>query len=284
MKKTITTCVLALLTLFGTSAFIASYQTGIAGFTGSPGEATCNAAGCHSGGNSPAAGATITSVPSFTNDEFVQGTTYVITVQLAAQNFNRYGFGCEILDASNVNAGTMQNAGAGVKFLFSGQRKNAVHTTPKIGTGGASFSFEWVAPSTGDTATIFVAGNAVNGNGNSSGDFPIPKIFQQLKAFVPAPEPEGIRENPSRSLSAVSVFPSPANGITSIHYSLSQTQNICIQLVNVSGKMIREFFNEEQTPGTHSHLLDLNNVAPGVYFVKTSVNNQKASQKMIVVE
>ncbi|MES2678421.1 MAG: choice-of-anchor V domain-containing protein [Bacteroidota bacterium] len=282
MKKIIITLVLASVTLISTSAFIKS-SSGIAGYTGSPGEVSCNTIGCHGGGSSPASAIVVSAVPAFTNDEFVPGTSYMITVQLTATNFNRYGFGCEILDASNINAGTMQNAGAGVKFLFSGGRKNAVHTTAKIGTGGASFSFEWVAPSTGDTATIYVAGNAVNGNGSTSGDFPIPPVFVQLNAQEPEPEPVSIRENTSAFISGVSVFPNPANGLTSISYNLSKNQPVSVQLVSLNGKVVREFINETQVSGEHSHFLDLNNIAPGMYFVKMSVADQKVSQKIIAV-
>jgi hypothetical protein len=280
MKKTIVTLVLASVTLISTSAFIKS-SNGIAGYTGAPGEVTCNTIGCHGGGSSPSSSIAVSSVPSFTNDEFVPGTSYLITIQLTATNFNRYGFGCEILNASNVNAGTMQNAGAGVKFLNSGGRKNAVHTTAKVGTGSASFSFEWVAPLTGDTATIYVAGNAVNGNGSTSGDFPIPPVFVQLKAQEPPPV--SIRENPYAFISGLSVYPNPASGLTSISYNLSKNQPVAVQLVSLNGKVIREFINETQASGAHSHLLDLQNIAPGMYFVKTLVADQKVAQKMIAI-
>src|SRR6218665_838528 len=197
MKKTITTLALAAAALTGASGFVKSkYQTGIAGYTGAPGETSCNA--CHGGASSPSSGVTITSVPSFTADEFIPGITYQMSVKVGASNaaLTRFGFGCEIIDDLGIDAGTMQNAGAGVKFLFAGSRKNAVHSTPKVKTNGsADFVFDWVAPSFGDTATIFVAGNAVNNNNSSSLDFPLPPVFKQLKAKQPEPEPVGIHKN-----------------------------------------------------------------------------------------
>jgi hypothetical protein len=287
MKKTITTLVLAALALIGASGFVkAKYATGIAGYTGAPGEATCNA--CHGNASSTTSGITITSVPSFTNDEFIPGTTYQITVNVAASNaaLTRFGFDCEIIDDLGVDAGTMQNAGAGVKFLFAGSRNNAVHSTPKVkSSGSANFMFDWVAPTIGDTATIFASGNAVNNNGSTSGDFPVPPIFKQLKAKQPEPEPVGIHKNSGSALAYLSLYPNPvAGGLTQVSYQLLQQQQVLVQLIDLHGKTIKELMNEKQEPGLHSQVLDLQGVASGIYFVKLSGNNVKLSQKLIAVQ
>jgi hypothetical protein len=287
MKKTITTLVLAALALIGASGFVnkAKYSAGIAGYTGAPGEVTCNA--CHGNASSTTSGITITSVPSFTNDEFIPGTTYQITVNVAASNaaLIRFGFDCEIIDDMGIDAGTMQNAGAGVKFLFAGSRNNAVHSTPKVkSSGSANFMFDWVAPTIGDTATIFVSANAVNNNGSTSGDFPIPPVFKQLKVQQSDPT-VGIHKNSASALAYLSVYPNPAaGGLTQISYQLLQQQQVLVQLIDLHGKTIKELANEKQEPGQHSQVLDLQGVASGIYFVKLSGNNVKLSQKLITVQ
>ena len=74
----------------------------------------------------------INSLPAFSNNNYVPGTTYTLTIIITASGFNNFGFGCEILNASNTDAGTMQNAGTGVKFLTAGNgRKNAVQSATK---------------------------------------------------------------------------------------------------------------------------------------------------------
>lgn len=287
MKKTITTLVLATAALIGASGFVKTkYSNGIAGYTGAPGEVSCNA--CHGGASSTTSGITITSVPSFTNDEFIPGVTYQITVNVAASNaaLTRFGFGCEIIDDQGVDAGTLQNAGAGVKFLFAGSRKNAVHSTPKVkSNGSANFTFDWVAPSFGDTATIFVAGNAVNNNGSSSSDYPVPPVFKQLKAKAPEPEPVGIHKNSPSALAYLSVYPNPAaGGLTQVSYQLLQQQQVSVQLIDLHGKLIKELVNEKREAGQHSQVLDLQGVPSGIYFLKLSGNNVKLSQKLITVQ
>jgi hypothetical protein len=281
MKKRITTSVLALICLLGSSAFIIKYQTGIAGFSGSPGEGSCNS--CHVGGSSAASNVVITSVPAFTLNEFVPGTIYNITINVSASGFSKFGFGCEILDDLSANVGVMQSPGSGVKFLFSGPRKDAVHSTPKSGVGQASFTFNWVAPTVGDTATIYVAGNAVNGNGSTTGDFALAPVFMQLKAHQPESEPTGIKEN-SPILTDVSVYPNPAKDATTLAYQLTQTQEVVVELVDIYGKTVKALVHEKQVPGAYSHMIDLQGIAPNIYFVKVSGNGSKLLQKMLLVK
>jgi hypothetical protein len=289
MKKGIFTLIISLLTIIITSAFVSLSSFGIAGYTGSPGEGNCNS--CHSGGSSAAFGTSITAVPSFSANKFVPGTTYQITVQLAAAGFSRYGFGCEILDAknNNVNSGLMQSAGDGVQFLSPSGRTNAVHTTPKSSAGIVSFSFGWKAPAAGagDTATIYVAGNAVDGNGSTGGDFPMPPVRLQLKAQQSPVDTTIITAGPAEiksiGISGISVYPNPASGLSSINYFLSQPQQILIELLSIDGKVVREFVNETQAAGSHAHFLDLQNITSGIYFVRTSIRNQKVSQQLIAI-
>ncbi len=282
MKKRIVTSLFAIACLLGSSAFIIKYQNGIAGYTGAPGEGSCNS--CHGNASSPSSGITISSTPAFTLNEFVPGTTYNMTVTIAASGFNKFGFGCEILDQFLINAGMMQNQGPGVKFLFSSGRKNAVHSTPKSGTGQASFTFDWVAPSVGDTATIYAAGNAVNGNGSTSGDFPLPPVLMQLKAQAPVSEPTAVKENSSFALHSVSVYPNPAKETSTLAYRLAQARQVTVELVDLSGKTVKTLVNEKQAPGAYSQAIDLRGVAGGIYFVKVSGNGLKAAQKMLMVE
>lgn len=158
--------VLSLVFLMGFSVLNSG---GKAGYTGSPGgPGTC--ANCHSGGSGNTS-VTIQSVPPMANNEYVPNTLYRMQVTVANSNLNGFGFACEILDGSNVNAGTISNPGTGVKLANSGQRVNATHNGVKSGAGSATFEFDWTAPSAG-SATIYVGANAVNNNGGTSGDAP----------------------------------------------------------------------------------------------------------------
>lgn len=267
------------LVAFGGSSYVILSSSGIAGYTGSPGESNC--ASCHSGGSSSSSAISINSIPSFSNNEYVPGTTYTIEITVSASGFSKFGFGCEILSAANTNAGLMQNQGAGVKFLNAGARKNAVHSTGKSGTGSAVFSFEWVAPQSG-AATIYASGNAVNGNNSSSGDFPLSPVSLALQAQVPI-DPVGINES-NALLGAMHVYPQPANGITQLNYTLKQSGFIEIRICDLNGKELKHLIEGEQEQGPHSKLLNLDELSEGVYFIKLIGENQLLSQKLIILQ
>lgn len=278
MKKSILGFLSLVIVLFSTTAFIlkSKQSNGIAGFTGSPSEGTCSS--CHGGGTSASSGITITSLPAFTGNQYIAGTTYTITVDIAATGFNKFGFGSEILNSSNTNAGLMQNPGPGVKFLNSGARKNAVHTTPKTGAGAASFSFEWVAPTSGG-ATIYVGANAVNGTGGTGGDFTFNSSLSLTETLG-----VGVKENNSQSVSNVLIFPNPVTEFTTLSYFLNKTQTIQVQLTDINGKIVKEIYTETQNAGYQSKIIDLQDIASGVYFITTTSDNQKVSQKLVTVQ
>jgi|GEM_PF-913068 len=295
MKKIISTVLVATLTIMATSAFITKKSaTGYAGYTGSPGEATCSGNGaCHGGGSSAVSGLTITSSPAFSVNansalEYFPDSTYQITITTSAAGFTRYGFGCEILNSSHANSGNIQNPGSGVKFLTSLGRKNAVHSTTKLATSGtATFTFKWVAPASGNgDATIYAIGNAVNGNGGYTGDFVIsPESMLLLEGTPPPPPPDttSIKEI-ATGVTQISIFPNPANDITNISYQLSRTQTIKIDLIHMNGAIVKQLYQQEETPGSYSRILNLQGVSSGVYFIRTSANGQKAGQKLITVQ
>lgn len=290
MKNTLLSLLLIFTALLGSSAFIIKSSNSIAGYTGSPGEGTCSNPGCHNGGTSSSSGITITAVPAFSvninsDSEYMPDSTYQITIETTANGFSKYGFGCEILTPSATNSGTMFAAGAGVKFLNSGAKRNAVHTTAKNGNT-AQFTFKWTAPSSGD-ATIYAIGNAVNGNGSTSGDFVISPTSLNL---VPAPTPVdttidlvNIREIKTGLVSQVSVFPNPAVGITQISYYLETPKHIRIELVNINGSLVKALYDDRESAGQHSQILNLQNVSSGVYFIKLNADTKMASQKLIVI-
>ncbi|WP_317899328.1 T9SS type A sorting domain-containing protein [Aurantibacillus circumpalustris] len=291
MKKTFITVFTALTILIGTSAFITKYNNGIAGYAGSPGEATCTS--CHGGGFSANSGLTITAVPAFSvnansDTEYTPDSVYQITIQASATNFSKFGFASQILNPSNTNAGVLQNAGTGVKFLNIGAKRSAVHNSVKTGAS-VSFTYKWVAPSSGD-ATIYAIANAVNGNNSTSGDFVIAPISMPLIAGpIPTPPVDttltvGLKENKTNALVQVSIFPNPIKDLGNISYNLKKTGTVGIELIDMRGALVKQLYNQPETPGYHSQIINLNGIASGVYFIKTTFEKQKVSQKLITVQ
>lgn len=256
----------------GTSAFILN-SGGIANRSGSPGETTCSA--CHNGG----AGTTVISIsatPSFSANQFVVGQTYTVSCTVSNSAFTKFGFDAEILDASNANAGNITAGLAGVQIINT-TRSNATQTTSKNGIGSATFEFVWVAPLSG-SATIYAAGNAINGNSGISGDAPGSASLTLTPDFSP-----GINEAVLSGISGLKVYPNPVRSEFKISYNLIETAVVKTALCNLQGKEIVEIASENQKPGAHNLNTELPvDLAKGVYFVKLSIEGKQQTQRLII--
>jgi hypothetical protein len=255
--------------LITASSFILS-SNGIAGQTGSPGEGTC--ASCHSGGSGTTA-VTITGSPDFSTGEYIPGQTYTVTVNVSNSGFSKFGFGCEVLNSSNANAGTIQNGGAGVTFANSGTKKNAIHSTPKTGTGAASFTFEWTAPNSGNVV-IYAAGNAVNSNNQTSGD------AGGNTSFSLTPLSTGINEN--IAISSVKIFPNPVSNELSIDYYLNSEADTKLSLYDLNGKEISVIAEGVQSGQQNANYTFLPSTESGIYIVKLFINGKQQTQRLII--
>jgi len=257
-----------LLALFVLMSFSVLNSGGKAGYTGSPGEGTC--ANCHSGGTGNT-NILFSSIPAMVNNEYQPSTTYRMLITIENQNYSSFGFGCEILDSLNANAGTMSNAGTGVKFLNSGSRKNAVHSTAKSGTGSAVFEFDWIAPADGK-ATIYVSGNAVNLNGGTSGDQPGNASFTLNPVSITS------ISNNNVHFTDVKVFPNPCKNeftlqIAEIPKSLNlydmAGKSYALPFEKFSTFFYKVFLGYDLTPGTY--LLKVTTISQKVYYQKIQV-------------
>lgn len=256
----------------GTTAFILN-SGGIADRTGSPGETTCSA--CHSGG----AGTTIVSIsatPSFSSNQFVIGQTYTVSCTVSNSAFTKFGFDAEILDASNVNAGNITAGLTGVQIINT-TRRNVTQTISKTGIGSAVFEFVWVAPLSGN-ATIYVAGNAINGTGGTGLDTPGSTSLALNPDFSP-----GINEAVQSGISGLKVYPNPVKSEFNISYNLIEKAVVKTALYDLQGKKIVEIASENQNPGAHTLMAELpTDLAKGVYFVELSIEGKQQARRLII--
>jgi glucose/arabinose dehydrogenase len=124
---------------------------------------------------------------------YVPGQTYQISVVHTNNDATRrrWGFQLTALDDTNQRAGTLSPLAGGLTQVLDNQgpfpaRQYIEHTS--LGTfdgqtGGATWTFNWTAPSTdAGPVTFYTAGNHANGNGNSDGDY----IYFTFTTVAPA--------------------------------------------------------------------------------------------------
>ena len=144
------------------------------GHTGAPGELTCAVAGCHGGEPNTGPGRFEITAPS----SYEPGMTYQISVTHSTSDTTRrrWGFQLTALDGTNNRAGNLQSTSI-TQVLDGGPGGNRQYIEHNfLGTfqgqpSGATWTFNWVAPSTDvGRITFYAAGNQANNNGNESGD------------------------------------------------------------------------------------------------------------------
>lgn len=139
--------------------------------TGAPGEQNCTS--CHSQ-NSGAGQFSIIAPQTYT-----PGQTYSIQVKHQTSDTTRKRWGFEMTSlANNLMAGTFANVGGNTKIItgtVGGNTRSFIeHTTAGTyanQTGGATWTFNWTAPSSNvGPVTLYASGIMANNNGNEDGD------------------------------------------------------------------------------------------------------------------
>ncbi len=142
------------------------------GKTGAPGEGTC--ADCHL--NAGGIGEFMITAPS----SYVPGQTYLITVTHVTKDETRlkWGFELTVLNSMQNFTGALQSLDITTQTIVNGgpgsDRTYIEHTsngTFEGQLGGASWTFNWIAPNpAAGPVTFYAAGNEANGDGTNNGD------------------------------------------------------------------------------------------------------------------
>lgn len=139
--------------------------------SGSPFAAANACANCHNGGSlTPETTLELVGADGTSRDAYVPGATYTLRVAVTgADEAGGYGFQAVVLDGADVQAGVFgDDAPDGTRVAPLARRSYFEHSRRRE---DSTAEISWTAPAagTGDV-TVYAAGNAVNGNGNISGD------------------------------------------------------------------------------------------------------------------
>jgi hypothetical protein len=137
------------------------------GFTGAPDENVCSA--CHS--DEPHMGQFTINAPSV----YVPGRTYQVQVRHATNDVTRLRWGFQLTALSGMNAaGTFANLSDNTQIQSDNGRFYIGHTANGTFAGqasGATWTFDWVAPTTdAGRVSFYAAGNQADNNNGGSGD------------------------------------------------------------------------------------------------------------------
>lgn len=79
-------------------------------------------------------------------------------------------------------------------------------------------------------------------------------------------------------------YPNPFNGSTSIEYTLPEEGYVTIQLYDITGRLVKQLVNEQQTPGIHKTTLESDDLASGIYVYTLRANGVNFSKKLALLK
>jgi hypothetical protein len=98
--------------------------------------------------------------------------------------------------------------------------------------------------------------------------------------------PTGIRDFNQKisSFELQQNFPNPFNPMTTIKFSLPQTEFVTLQIYNISGEEVSTVVSERLAAGNHSYQWDAGDHASGVYLYKLQAGDYVGVKKMVLLK
>jgi hypothetical protein len=77
-----------------------------------------------------------------------------------------------------------------------------------------------------------------------------------------------------------SVYPNPTSDVTTVTFSLNKSNNVHLDIKDMTGRTILNVFNNEFTPGIHE--MTIPNLSSGIYLLDLQVSGKHHIRKLIV--
>lgn len=79
-------------------------------------------------------------------------------------------------------------------------------------------------------------------------------------------------------------YPNEYNKVTDIYFSLPESQNVKLVILNILGQQIKELINDRISAGTYKFSYDSNELPAGVYIYRLQTEDFNDSGKMLLVK
>ncbi len=87
-----------------------------------------------------------------------------------------------------------------------------------------------------------------------------------------------------QSLSQLHNFPNPFKTVTNISFTLQQPDFITLEVLDLTGRVLRTLLYGYQNAGTHQVTFDANGLSDGIYFYRLHGEGIIETGKMILLE
>lgn len=257
------------------------------GITGAPGDEmnganpkTCQY--CHSAGAFGPPNMTIQFLDSTATNAvstYAPNKLYTIRVTIIAGSGTPSGYGFQMIDIRKSNSANLkgflpsnqQNTGIQLTTLMKNGRQYAEHNRRSTSN---RFDVKWRAPATAGfgIVTFYAAGNAVNGNGDLTGDGATFKNAELPEVVVSAKD---IDQNIQLSLSS-----NPFTEGVTINLNSPNERLLHVRMTDISGRII--LLNSWKViNGDNQKILNLNDLSKGAYMLQVIEGQRIVTKKII---
>ncbi len=87
--------------------------------------------------------------------------------------------------------------------------------------------------------------------------------------------------NEISNLNNIKVYPNPFTNKFVVNVNATETTNLNISLVDISGRIIKQIMNDAVSAGLNTYSINTENLQGGIYFVKIQSNNEATTLKMV---
>ena len=82
------------------------------------------------------------------------------------------------------------------------------------------------------------------------------------------------------SVASFTSFPNPSNDFVTVQLNLKMNASVKVQIVDLSGKLVKEYFSEDASSGMLEKKVDVSSIAPGYYMIKATVDGKDVFNKI----
>lgn len=207
---------------------------------------------------------------------YVPGETYTVSVDMSSDP-QRKGFCATALDGSEAMAGSFAGSSVGGTQDYQALGRDYVsHTGASNTSASPLWGWSWTAPATnvGDV-TFYVATNAANNNGSTSGDMIY--LSQHVIGSTANVNEEEIAET-----SFVAGYNTNENAVV-VDFTTLTSGVMYFNLVDMNGKSVYSKALTDATIGENNHTIALpSSIDNGMYVVNFFVGNKPMSANILV--
>jgi hypothetical protein len=214
------------------------------------------------------------------------GATVPITVRVdnqtvpASEGSRRQGFEAAVRDAETGELwGTLILTDATATRYAEGDTDSTYVTHTLAGTASTEWTFVWEPGlERSGTARVYVAGNAADGNGSSSGDY----VYTTTADVVVAPVAAEGAPEAAFTVGAARPNPVRAGGTARLALSLDRPGAVAVTLVDGVGRSVRRLAEVDRAAGGASLDVSTEGLASGIYFVVVDGPGGRQAQPVTV--